>query len=199
MTELQTPYNSTPPGNVVAFSGTHGTGKTTAVLDLARKLKIWNISSGNIGIIQETSRLCPIPVLSSHCNKPTEAAQMWIFSRQLQAEIESSQMYGMVVSDRTLVDCVAYTLFFGYYELAEAMEAFVSARKPYRAIFFRSILDNPYCKQDGFRHMNQEDRSKIERIMINLYRLLNIDIYRDIPDGDWDTKLSIIAKVNETP
>jgi predicted ATPase len=199
MTELQTPYDRTPPGNIIAFSGAHGTGKTTAVLDLARKLKIWNIAAGNIGIIQETSRLCPIPVLSSTCNKPTEAAQMWIFSRQLQTEIESAQMYGMVVSDRTLVDCMAYTLFFGYYKLAEAMEAIIAARQPYRAIFFRTTLNNQYCKQDGFRHMNQEDRSKIENIMINVYRQLKIDIYRDIPDGAWDTKISIIANVNETP
>ena len=72
--------------NIIAFSGAHGTGKTTAVYDLAAKLKKNGV---NVGIITETARECPFPVMSSGCHVPPEYSQLWIFNRQMQAEIEA--------------------------------------------------------------------------------------------------------------
>ena len=167
------------PGNIVAFSGVHGTGKTTAVLSMAHQLKIGNVAKGNVGVIQEISRLCPLPVMSQSCGTPSEAAQQWIFSRQLQAEIEASSNYGIVVSDRTLVDSAAYTRYFKYDDLADAMEAIIASRQAYRVVFYRTIANNPWCLPDGFRNIDSHGRELIEKIMIGIYERLDIKIVID--------------------
>lgn len=169
----------TDKSNIVAFSGAHGTGKTTSVFSLAKQAKIDNSHNGNIGVIMETSRMCPLPVMSAGCNQPSEAAQEWIFARQLQQETEMAHKFGLVISDRTLVDCAAYTRFFKYDALADAMESVILARKPYREVFFKTILNNPYCVYDGFRNTNILERAEIEHIMLNAYKRLNIDVEID--------------------
>ncbi len=61
-------------GKIIAFSGTHGTGKTTSVFKLAYELKMENPTL-KIGVLQETARTCPHPI-----NKDTTPqAQSWIF------------------------------------------------------------------------------------------------------------------------
>jgi len=158
---------------IIAYSGVHGTGKTTAVYEAAAEHKKQGY---NVGIILETARKCPLPVLSVGCSKPTMLAQQWIFSRQIQEEIEASILYDVVVTDRTLVDAIAYTTYFGYLSMADAMKA-LAFHNRYSEVHFRTINNNNYCIDDGFRaHEDREQRIDIERIMIETYHSMHIPL-----------------------
>ncbi len=158
---------------IIAYSGVHGTGKTTAVYEAAAELKKQGY---NVGIILETARKCPLPVLSVGCSKPTRLAQQWIFCRQTQEEIEASILYDVVVTDRTVVDTIAYATYFGYRSLADAMKSFAFQNR-YSEVHFRTIKNNNYCIDDGFRaHEDQEQRIDIERIMIEIYHSMHIPL-----------------------
>jgi len=160
--------------NIIAFSGAHGTGKTTSVYSMAEKLKKDGL---NVGIILETARECPFPVMSKTCHEPVKEAQLWIFTRQIQAELEASRKYDVVVSDRSIIDCIAYTRFHRYSSLGTDMEAIAQHHKKiYRQIIVNSIETHNYCLDDGFRSMDMLSRKTIEETLIHIYRYLNIPI-----------------------
>lgn len=159
--------------NIVAFTGAHGTGKTTAVFDLAARIK--KARSGNVGILQETARDCPFPVLSVDCKQPSERSQLWIFTAHVNRELSEAPKYDWLISDRTCVDCIAYTVFSGHTDLADAMMAM--ARRHivrYHTVIFRHVRENPYCVADGFRSVDYRIRSQIEDILLNLYAELGV-------------------------
>lgn len=168
---------------IIAFSGSHGTGKTTSVYGLAERCKRAGVAGGNVGIVLETARLCPMPVFSPSCTKPTEEAQMWIFAKQLQEEAEACSRYDLVISDRTLVDCIAYTRHFGYYMLADSMEYMTHVTlSRYLQVIFRGIKENDFLQEDGFRSMDPLARPRIERIMLSTYKRLGVTLLKDSPD-----------------
>lgn len=165
-------------GKIVAITGAHGTGKTTFVLELAARLK--RESAGEIGIIQETARKCPYPIISQGRDHSSEASQMWIFTAQVQAEQEALRYYPVVISDRTIVDCIAYTAVQGFHELAFGMVAFARRYAPgvYGQVVFRSIVDHDYPVDDDFRNGNRNLRLEIERTLLDLYAELGIPVTR---------------------
>ncbi len=106
---------------IIAMSGPHGTGKSTAVFALAAERKREN--GGEVGIVQEVARRCPYPILAAG-ETPTRTAQIWIFTQQIQAELEACRHYDTVVTDRTIVDCIAYSSVAGFHDLAAGQLAF---------------------------------------------------------------------------
>jgi thymidylate kinase len=161
---------------IIAFSGAHGTGKTTAVYEKAAELK--KSQTTEVGIILETARQCPYPICSKENAIPTREAQMWIFSAQMQAEMNAQRRYGVVVSDRTIIDCIAYTAASGMYGLAYAMRdmAVEYAKTAYKQVFFRNIIDHDYLVDDGQRNMAQELRKEVELALLSLYGELGIKL-----------------------
>jgi predicted ATPase len=158
---------------IIAYTGVHGTGKTTAVYEAAAQYKKQGY---NVGIIFETARKCPLPVLSLDCKKPSVHAQQWIFARQMQEEIEAAMHHDIVISDRTIVDVIAYTRHFQYRSTAYAMESMAS-QFSYKEVHFKMLHANDYCFDDGFRYTEDlELRCNIERIMIGLYEKLMIPL-----------------------
>ena len=158
---------------VIAYSGVHGTGKTTSVYETAAEYKKRGL---NVGIILETARKCPLPVLSVGCKKPDMMAQLWIYTRQIQEEIEASIHYDIVVTDRTVVDAIAYTRYFGYDSMLPAMRMMAYSRV-YDEVRFKTLLNNEYCIDDGFRSTEDlQQRREIERIMIDTYMDMHIPI-----------------------
>ena len=182
-------------GKIIAFTGAHGTGKTTAVYGLAERCKRRGDSCGNVGIVLETARRCPMPIFSTACGKPSPETQMWIFGKQLQEEAEACFHYDLVICDRTLVDCIAYTRFLGYYMLAESMEQLaISIMGRYRQIVFRHIYGNDFLVDDGLRALDREDRERIEKIMLRIYKRMGIQlIEKECQDLD---RLADIASIS---
>lgn len=165
---------------IIAFSGAHGTGKTTSVYSTACELK--KSQKIEVGVILEIARQCPYPIVSKDNAICTREAQMWIFSAQMQAELNATRRYGLVVSDRTIVDCIAYTAASGMYGLAYAMKALAGeyVKTAYKTVYFRNINDHDYLVDDGQRAMNQDFRREVEMAMLSLYAELGIKLIHDI-------------------
>jgi predicted ATPase len=161
---------------IIAFSGTHGTGKSTSCYEKAYQLKL--SQKTEVGIILEVARQCPYPICSKENAIPTAAAQLWVFSAQMQAELNATRRYGCVVSDRTLIDTIAYTAAAGMYSLAYAMReiATVYARTAYKEIHFRTINDHDYLVDDGIRNLSYDFRREVESAMLTLYSELGINL-----------------------
>lgn len=161
-------------GKVIAYSGAHGTGKTTAVFGEAYRIK--KLTSEDVGIVQEVARDCPLPIYS-HNSVPTEAAQAWIFAEQTKREIDAAMKYGVVVSDRTVVDNIAYSFLFGFAELAYAHKAQANRHmKIYREIRFKQVSKNPYLKADGLRATDIDMQVRYEHVLLGLYDDLGVEL-----------------------
>ena len=156
---------------IIALTGSHGVGKTTAMFQLAQKLKIEHPDK-TIGMLHENVAYAPGPI-----NKETTAEnQLWIFTNQIQAEITMAAKYDLVISDRSAVDAIAYTFAAEFYELAESMLKLVASHiKIYRSIIFKSIKNNDYFFDDGFREADDRlFRQFIENKLIEYYHRLGI-------------------------
>ena len=160
----------------IAFSGTHGTGKTTSVFKEAIKYKIDNPGC-TVGIMQEMTQGCPYSI-----NSPDEKAQLWIFSNQLKSELTMSSLYDCLICDRTLIDNIAYSM---YFELGVGIDCFAmikSYMKSYDKIYFKLSKNNPYHHDDGFRGDGGEYRDGVEEKIKYLYTSLinNNFLSRDV-------------------
>jgi energy-coupling factor transporter ATP-binding protein EcfA2 len=162
--------------DIIAFSGAHGTGKSTAVFEMAAAIKKEN--GGEVGIVCEVARRCPLPVYQvGHAT--SRQAQLWIFAEQIRVEIEAVQRHDTVVGDRTIVDAIAYSSVAGFHDLAHGQLALARHHVGlYRRVIFRGIADNPYCSDDGFRHQDAELRREVEQRMLELYSQLDIKVER---------------------
>lgn len=160
---------------IIALSGAHGTGKTTAVFELAAELKKSQLSE--VCIIPEIARICPYPIFSKDTISSKEA-QIWMFSAQMQAEMDASRRYDIVISDRTIVDVIAYAAAAGMYDLAFAMKAMAKnyAKSAYKEVFFRSIVDYDFQVDDGSREMGHALRKEVELALLSLYSELGIQL-----------------------
>ncbi len=173
---LTTRHIKTNDPKIVAFSGAHGTGKTTAVYEMATNLK--KNQQTEVGVILEVARQCPYPIISKESSTTTKESQLWIFTAQIQAEMNAQRRYGCVVSDRTIIDTIAYTAASGMYGLAYAMKALAGeyARTAYKEIHFRTINEHDYLVDDGIRNLNYDFRREVESAMLSLYSELGIKI-----------------------
>lgn len=161
---------------IIAFSGSHGTGKTTAVYALAAELK--RQVKGEVGIILETARQCPYPFVNAVNDVPSKDAQLWMFSKQMQSEMDASRRYDVVVADRTILDFIAYTSVAGMRDVAYGMRELAKHYAPgmYREVHFRSIVDHDYLVDDGIRSINQDIRRGVEMALLDLYHELKIKV-----------------------
>lgn len=160
-------------GNIIAISGTHGTGKTTSVYKKAEELKM-NNQNKEVGMILEVARRCPFKILSKNNDKPSKEAQLWIFSEQITAELMMSKVYDIVVSDRSIIDTIAYTIVFGYKNLADSMLGIAWEHiHIYSEIYFKSIQKNDYLQDDGTRSLDKDLRKQVEIEMLEIYRYMS--------------------------
>jgi len=163
-------------GKIIAISGTHGTGKTTAAYDLAAELK--KTKSGEVGIILETARRCPFPFYCAG-QATTREAQLWIFTEQIRSELDAIAHYDWVVSDRTVVDSIAYSSVAGFHDLVYGQIALARNHvQVYDWVIFRGAADNPYCTDDRRRHQDQALREEVEKRMLEIYSELGVKLER---------------------
>ena len=149
----------------IAFTGTHGTGKTTAVYELALQLKK-EYPDKSVGIVLETARRCPLPINKN----ATRKSQLWIFTNQVQLEIEHQIDYDIVICDRSIFDVIAYTRLGDYNELADSLEKVAyQYMDSYDEIIFKKTENNQFCFADGVRDMDNDFRMKVEETLIEIY------------------------------
>ena len=87
--------------NIVAISGSHGSGKTTLCYGLAAQLKKFNY---NIGLVTESSR-------SSHyliAGDKSIQMHLEILCNHVVRELQAARLYPLILCDRSVFDFLAY-------------------------------------------------------------------------------------------
>lgn len=156
----------------IAFTGSHGCGKTTAAFELCHKMKLEHPNK-RVEILHENAARAPNGLFNK---KGTPESQLWIFSNQMRSEIELTNFYDIVVCDRTVFDSIAYTIWLGHVDLAEDMfNLALTHLKSYDEIIFKQIKTNDYLKDCEHRDTKDlEYRRIIEDHLMKLYFKSNI-------------------------
>ena len=153
----------------IAFSGSHGTGKTTSCYELAYK---YQVNGHTCGILPEVARKCPLAINQN----TTYEAQLWIFSKQIEEEIKLSRRYGTLICDRTLIDTIAYTRFICGDLWKEMFNISKYMMPTYDKIYFKKVDNNEnFFKEDGVRDMDPVFRKTIDSYINEMYDELIID------------------------
>ncbi|MBT4177772.1 MAG: hypothetical protein HOE02_05745 [Candidatus Marinimicrobia bacterium] len=134
-------------GQIIAYSGTHGTGKTTAAYQHVVNLKM-AYPDKSVKALCDLEDLCPYDI-----NKEgSRETQTWIFSNQINQELTNLKEFDIVVCDRTLIDVIGYTQALGFDDLAAAMFSFACYHiQAYSKIYCKKIINNRFCFSDGIR------------------------------------------------
>jgi hypothetical protein len=159
---------------LIAFSGTHGTGKTTSAGHLFLDLK-YKYPNKSIHPFVDHEASCPFPINT----KATPETQLWLFHDKISRELSLLNLFDIVVTDRTVVDVIAYSACLGYDALAASMfeDAKVYLSK-YHQITFKKIDNNQFCYSDGIR----ETDDKLFRMQIEDYLS---EYYEELIEGGY--------------
>ena len=155
---------------IIAFTGTHGVGKTTAAYQLAADLKI-KYPTRRIGILVDVEAGCPYPI-----NQVSdERANEWIFFTRMSRELQLIPNHDLIITDRTVMDTVAYALAGGYRTLADQL-FYIAERhmKHYQSIRFLTTRNFPYHYPDGVRDTDSGFRETIEGILMSFYQMAGL-------------------------
>ena len=155
---------------IIAFTGTHGVGKTTAAYQGAARVKV-QFPEKTVGLLTDIEARCPYPI-NRGCN---EKALEWIFFNKMAAELDLAAQFDLIVTDRTLFDVIAYTYYSGFKALADDMTA-VSGRHMglYQSIRFLRAASFSYNYEDGIRDTDPDFRQAVEDILFTLYHRAGI-------------------------
>ena len=153
----------------IAFTGTHGTGKSTDVFTLAREMKI-DHPGKHIRVYVDGASESPFP----KNQKATVTNQLWVFTNQMNKEltIYNGTRCDILITDRTICDCIAYSIYAGHKELAEYQYGMAKFYIPtYERIILKTIANNNFLMNDGVRdHEDEKFRKGIEDILYTTYQ-----------------------------
>ena len=152
---------------VIAYTGTHGTGKTTSALQETINQKM-NYPDKSVHSLTDLEAFCPFPI-----NRETlEESQAWLFANHLQQLLTTIQKYDIVILDRTLIDVIAYTKVAGFKKQAESMMNFLKFHiNFYTEIRVKKMRDNEFCVPDGIRETKDlKFRQDVEACLLGLYQ-----------------------------
>lgn len=157
----------------ISFTGAHGTGKTTSVLEKARELKLSHPTK-KISILTEVASECPFEI-----NKASrEDSQLWIYTNQCRREIEYARKVDYLVCDRTVCDSIAYSMANNLDSrlLSGVMKLAAYHISSYSQIYFKSIKNNDWWYADGIRDSSDmEWRKRVEDCLLEVYETLEKD------------------------
>ena len=87
----------------IAISGTHSTGKSTALRAVGSHLER---SGYKVLMVSDLAIKCPLPILRNH----TAASSLWIASSGVSQEIECEADADIVLVDRPIIDAWGYLM-----------------------------------------------------------------------------------------
>ena len=156
-------------GKIIALSGSHGTGKTTAAHARVVKEKVSNPGL-RVGFLGEVARTCPYPINL----EGSAVGQFWIFGRHLSQELGLSADHDLVVADRCLLDVVAYTFVLGFSEAASRMSAlygeYLKSERPYSEIRIMPPRTS-FLVEDGQRSTDAGFQAEVHEALLSLHRM----------------------------
>jgi nicotinamide riboside kinase len=152
----------------LAFLGTQGTGKTTAVMDLATRLKK---AGYDVDVVTEVARKSPYPINEG----ATVQSQLWIFANMLNQEIISKA--DITIYDRTLLDVFEYTFRISHDD-AELLRPFIQEwMKTYDLLFYMEPRVG-YLKKDGKRSTDKKFQKVIKDMMETDIEAMQLPVVR---------------------
>lgn len=157
----------------IAFSGTHGTGKTTRTLMKAVELKK-QYPTKIVRTLYEVATDCPFGINQ----EASETGQIWIFANQIKYEIELLAKSDILICDRTIADCLAYSEYFGFKHLADSLKPAIEYwLGTYEQIYLLAPEQNEYCFNDGIRAANDvKFRNEVHEILCSIYETFDIPV-----------------------
>jgi hypothetical protein len=152
----------------IAFTGSHGTGKTTSVFEHAYKMKL-EFPNRRVGIFHENAARAPKGLFNK---SGTDLSQLWIFTNQMQSEIALGYEYDVLICDRTVFDSIAYSIYMKFDNFTEKIFQLAMEFLPtYDEIYFKRIMNNDFWFDSKHRETSDiEYRYQIEDILIGLYK-----------------------------
>lgn len=156
----------------IAYTGSHGTGKTTSVFNLAHTTKLENPNK-RVTVFHENTSHAPKGQFNK---KGTPEAQLWMFTNRIRKEIELTSYYDIVICDRTIIDHIAYTIYMGFVDLADKMFNLAMEHvHTYDQILFKTIKNNNYLTDSSHRDIiDLEYRQNVENFLMRLYEKTGI-------------------------
>ena len=152
----------------IAFTGTQGTGKTTSCFDLAKKMKIEHPNK-RVTVFHENASQAP----KGQFNKNGSIeGQLWMFTSRVCKEIELTNLFDIVICDRTILDHIAYCYQFKQEDIARKMfDLSFFHLDSYDKIYFKLIKNNDYLFDVSHRDSKDLDyRQNIENLLIDVYK-----------------------------
>ena len=166
-------------GRLIAHTGAHGSGKTYSMHGHVQML-MRTYPSLKIGNITGVARDCPYKI-----NRGSSTdAQLWIFSKLMQLEVEKRKRYDVVVSDRSIYDVIAYTAYGANdWKTADWMASmFQKNIQRYDELWFHPANVNEFCYGDGLRDTDITFRGQIDTWLSKFYHDQGIK-YRVVKNG----------------
>lgn len=150
----------------IALSGSHGTGKTFSVFNMANDMKL-SYPNADVEVLTEVARKCPLKKLNK---ETTKDSQLWMYGYQIKEEINLSNRADILICDRSLLDYIVYTSY-NFPTLGEKMYELAKIHMTsYDYIYFKSIENNDYMAEDGIRENKDKDYRKwIEDKLVDMY------------------------------
>ena len=151
----------------IAISGSHGSGKSFTMYELAHKYKL-KYPNHEITVVTETARKSPFPINEV----ATIESQIWMIVTQIQKEMEAEKNNDIIITDRCLADYMAYTKI-QYPDLYIRFLPYLKYHiTSYDTIYFKDIYKNNYLVDDGVRSMNKEFRELVHDKLSEIYDIL---------------------------
>lgn len=164
----------------IAYTGTHGCGKTTETFRNAFEFKL--SSKKSVNVLAEVARYSPFPINQ----KATPESCLWIFYSQLTKELEESLKSDILICDRSVIDSIAYGKVLGYENIVSMLIPIAKYHLlTYDKLYFLLSEKHDFLINDGVRDLDLNFRKRVEDELLSLYKELG----KDIPD--WNEKFII--------
>ena len=157
--------------NIIAISGTQGTGKSYTAYKLCTFLRKQGY---NVVVIDELARETNLPI-----NKEADdTTQVSLISGQINKELEKSQKYDFVVVDRSVFDAYCYGLYLDKKEewTFKYLKTFLThhVNKHYYKLYLLDPVSFNYNIEDGVRDTDEAFRNSIHELLFNTLKETNV-------------------------
>lgn len=153
---------------IIAFSGTHGCGKSSLAYILASKLKL---AGKNVIVLDELARRCPFRI-----NKDAdERTQVWIICKQITEELELIDKVDYLIVDRGLLDSFCYNRVVSksveQLTTCDSLFSYIMQhiQQYYRMIYVPDKDSFNFQMNDGIRDLDKQFRDDVFFEMDKLY------------------------------
>ena len=154
---------------IIAFSGTHGSGKSSSAYLLAGKMKL---AGKNVIVLDELARRCPFEINQD----PDERTQIWLITKQITEELELIDGVDYLIVDRGIADSFCYDKVVSKSVdsavMCDSLFSYILQHigKHYLVVYVPDKDSFNFQIDDGVRDLETEFRDKVYYTVTTLYK-----------------------------